>query len=108
MLTLKQEQIHDEYMCEYINEAIIQEFFTMEKTISDESGDLWYALRDDCYFLCPTVPAQEERPGDPLNQDYILYKEASDVLNTSHCFMCDRRNGRRLHAARYPILRLTV
>ena len=54
-------------MYEYINEAIIQENFTMEKTISDESNDLWYELWDDYYFPCLTVPAQEERPGDPLN-----------------------------------------
>ena len=31
-------------MCEYINEAIIQEDFTMEKTIYDESNGLWYEL----------------------------------------------------------------
>ncbi len=72
-----QQQVEGLIMCEYINEAIIQEFFTMEKTISDESGDLWYALRDDCYFLCLTVPAQEERPGDPLNQDYIKKHQTS-------------------------------
>ena len=34
-------------MCEYINGAIIQEDFTMEKTIYDESNGLWYELRGD-------------------------------------------------------------
>lgn len=32
-------------MCEYINGAIIQEDFTMETTIYDESNGLWYKLR---------------------------------------------------------------
>ena len=36
-------------MCEYINGAIIQEDFTMEKTIFDEYNGLWYELRGDCY-----------------------------------------------------------
>ena len=49
-------------MCEYISGTIIQEDFTMEKTIYDESNGLWYELRGDYYFPCLTVPAQEERP----------------------------------------------
>ena len=49
-------------MCEYINGAIIQEDFTMEKTIYDESNGLWYELRGDYYIPCLTVPAQEEKP----------------------------------------------
>ena len=49
-------------MYECINGAIIQEDFTMEKTIYDESNGLWYELRGDYYFPCLTVPAQEERP----------------------------------------------
>ena len=49
-------------MCEYINGAIIQEDFTMEKTIYDESNGLWYALQGDYYIPCLTVPAQEEMP----------------------------------------------
>ena len=48
-------------MCEYINGAIIQEDFTMEKTIYDENNGLWYELRGDYYSPCLTVPAQEER-----------------------------------------------
>ena len=36
-------------MCEYINRTIIQEDFTMEKTIFDEYNGLWYELRGDCY-----------------------------------------------------------
>ena len=34
-------------MCEEINDAIIQEDFTLEKTIYDESNGLWYELRSD-------------------------------------------------------------
>jgi len=49
-------------MCEYINDAIIQEDFTMEKTIYDESNGLWYELQGDYYIPCLTVPAQDERP----------------------------------------------
>ena len=48
-------------MCEYINEAIIQEDFTMEKTIYDESNGLWYELQGDYYIPCLTVPAQEKK-----------------------------------------------
>lgn len=32
-------------MWEYINDAIIQKDFTMEKYIFDESNGLWYELR---------------------------------------------------------------
>ena len=49
-------------MCEYINGAIIQEDFTMEKTIYDENNGLWYKLRGDYYIPCLAIPAQEERP----------------------------------------------
>ena len=48
-------------MCEYINGAIIQEDFTMEKTIYDESNGLWYELQGNYYFPCLAVPTQEER-----------------------------------------------
>ena len=34
-------------MCEYINDDIILEDFTMEKTIYDENNGLWYELRGD-------------------------------------------------------------
>ena len=47
-------------MCEYINGAIIQEDFTMEKTIYDENNGLWYELRGDYYIPCLTVPDREE------------------------------------------------
>ena len=43
-------------MGEYINGAIIQEDFTMEKTIYDESNGLWYELRGDYY-----IPAWQYR-----------------------------------------------
>ncbi len=47
-------------MCEYINGAIIQEDFTMEKTIYEESNGLWYELRGDYYIPCLAVPAQDQ------------------------------------------------
>ena len=60
-------------MCEYINGAIIQEDFTMEKTIYDESNGLWYELQGDYYFPCLTVPAQEERPVGIWGQRHLRY-----------------------------------
>ena len=48
-------------MCAYINGAIIQEDFTMEKTIYDENNGLWYELQGDYYYPCLTVPAEEEK-----------------------------------------------
>ncbi len=63
-------------MCEYINGAIIQEDFTMEKTIYDESNGLWYELRGDYYIHCLTVPAQEERPIGILGQRHLRYIKA--------------------------------
>lgn len=48
-------------MCEYINGTIIQEDFTMEKTIYNESNGLWYELQGDYYIPCLTVPAEEEK-----------------------------------------------
>ena len=49
-------------MCEYINNPIIQEDFSMDKYIFDERNGLWYKLRGDYYIPCLTVPAQKERP----------------------------------------------
>ena len=60
-------------MCEYINDAIIQEDFTMEKTIYDENNGLWYELRGDYYIPCLTVPAQEERPIGIWGQRHLRY-----------------------------------
>ena len=60
-------------MCEYINGAIIQEDFTMEKTIYDESNGIWYELRGDYYFPCLTVPAEEEKPIGILGQRHLRY-----------------------------------
>ena len=60
-------------MCEYINGAIIQEDFTMEKTIYDENNGLWYELRGDYYIPCLTVPAQEERPIGIWGQRHLQY-----------------------------------
>ena len=60
-------------MCEHINGAIIQEDFTMEKTIYDENNGLWYELRGDYYIPCLTVPAQEERPIGIWGQRHLRY-----------------------------------
>ena len=63
-------------MCKYINGAIIQEDFTMEKTIYDESNGLWYELRGDYYIPCLTVPAEEERPIGIWGQRHLRYIKA--------------------------------
>jgi len=63
-------------MCEYINGAIIQEDFTMEKTIYDESNGLWYELRGDYYYPCLTVPAEEEKPIGIWGQRHLRYIKA--------------------------------
>ena len=60
-------------MCEYINGAIIQEDFTMEKTIYDERNGLWYELRGDYYIPCLTVPAEEARPIGIWGQRHLRY-----------------------------------
>ena len=69
-------------MCEYINDAIIQEDFTMEKTIYDESNGLWYALQGDYYIPCLTVPVQDERPigiwGQRMNN---IRDRAMEIVN---------------------------
>ena len=62
-------------MCEYINEAIIQEDFTMEKTIYDESNGLWYELRGDYYIPCLTVPAEEEKSIGIWGQRHLRFIE---------------------------------
>jgi hypothetical protein len=60
-------------MCEYINGDIIQEDFTMEKTIYDESNGLWYELRGDYYIPCLTVPVEEERPIGIWGRRHLQY-----------------------------------
>ena len=60
-------------MCEYINGVIIQEDFTMEKTIYGENNGLWYELRDDYCFFCLTVPAQEQRPIGIWGRRHLQY-----------------------------------
>lgn len=70
-------------MCEYINDAIIQEDFAMEKTIYDENNGLWYELRGDYYIPCLTVPAQEERPIGIWGQRHLRYiKQERKALYT--------------------------
>ena len=60
-------------MCEYINNAIIQEEFTMEKYIYDQDNGLWYELRGDYYYPCLTIPAQDERPVGIWGQRHLRY-----------------------------------
>ena len=60
-------------MCEYINDAIIQEDFTMEKTIYDENNGLWYELQGDYYIPCLTVPVEEEKPIGIWGQRHLRY-----------------------------------
>jgi len=60
-------------MCEYINDAIIQEVFSMEKYIFDESNGLWYELQGDYYYPCLTVPAEEEKPIGIWGQRHLRY-----------------------------------
>ena len=70
-------------MCEYINDAIIQEDFTMEKTIYDENNGLWYELQGDYYIPCLIAPAQEERPIGVWGQRHLRYiKKERKVLYT--------------------------
>ena len=70
-------------MCDYINNAIIQEDFTMEKTIYDESNGLLYELQGDYYIPCLTVPAQEERPIGIWGRRHLRYiKQERKVLYT--------------------------
>ena len=49
------------HMCEYINDTIIRDDFTMEKYIFDKDNGLWYELQGDYYYPCLTVPAKEEK-----------------------------------------------
>ena len=49
-------------MCEYINDAIIQEDFSMEKYIFDEDNGLWYELQGDYYIPCLAESVQVKGP----------------------------------------------
>ena len=63
-------------MCEYINNDIIQEDFTMEKYIFDKNNGLWYELQGDYYIPCLTVPAQEERSIGIWGQRHLRFIKA--------------------------------
>ena len=70
-------------MCEYINNAIIQEDFTMEKYIFDESNSLWYELQGDYYIPCLTVSTEEEKPLGFWGQRHLRYiKQERKALYT--------------------------
>lgn len=70
-------------MCEYINGTIIQEDFTMEKTIYNESNGLWYELQGDYYIPRLTVPAEEEKPIGIWGQRHLRYiKQERKALYT--------------------------
>ncbi len=60
-------------MCEYINDAIIQEDFNMKKYIFDKSNGLWYELQGDYYIPCLTVPAEEEKPIGIWGRRHLQY-----------------------------------
>ncbi len=60
-------------MCDYINKVIIQEDFTMEKTIYGKSNGLWYELRGDYYIPCLTVPTQEKSPIGIWGRRHLQY-----------------------------------
>ena len=60
-------------MCEYINDAIIQEDFNMKKYIFDKSNSLWYELQGDYYIPCLTVPAEEEKPIGIWGRRHLQY-----------------------------------
>lgn len=60
-------------MCEYINDAIIQEDFSMENYIFDKSNGLWYELQGDYYIPCLTVPAEKEKPIGIWGQRHLRY-----------------------------------
>ena len=82
-------------MCEYINGTIIQEDFTMEKTIYNESNGLWYELQGDYYIPCLTVPAEEEKPigiWDQRQAEYIPCRHQRTGSGTNA--PADRANGR--------------
>ena len=72
-------------MCEYINDDIILEDFTMEKTIYDENNGLWYELRGDYYIPCLTVPSQEEKPIGICGQRHLQYIKAEYKPCTRSC-----------------------
>ena len=70
-------------MCEYINDAIIQEDFTMEKTIYDANNGLCYELQGDYYIPCLSVPAEEQRPIGIWGQRHLRYiKQERKALYT--------------------------
>ena len=70
-------------MCEYINGTIIQEDFTMEKTIYNESNGLWYELQGDYYIPCLTVPDEEEKPIGIWGQRHLRHiKQERKALYT--------------------------
>ena len=70
-------------MCEYINNAIIQEDFNMEKYIFDENNGLWYELQGDYYIPCLTLPAEEDNPIGIWGQRHLRYiKQERKALYT--------------------------
>jgi len=79
-------------MCEYINDAIIQEDFTMEKTIYDENNGLWYELRGDYYIPCLAVPAQEETPIGIWGQRHLRYIKQERKALYTELLACGRLN----------------
>ena len=79
-------------MCEYINDAIIQEDFSMEKYIFDEGNGLWYELQGDYYIPYLTVPAQEERPIGIWGQRHLRYIKTERNALYTELLTSDRLN----------------
>jgi len=80
-------------MCEYINDAIIQEDFKMEKTIYDESNGLWYELRGDYYIPYLTVPAQETKPIGIWGQRHLRYIKKDRIALYTELLISGRLNA---------------
>ena len=79
-------------MCEYINDAIIQEDFTMGKTIYDKSNGLWYELRGNYYIPCLPVSAQAERHIGIWGQRHLRYIKAERKALYTELLTSDRLN----------------
>lgn len=79
-------------MCEYINDAIIQEDFSMEKYIFDEGNGLWYELQGDYYIPCLTVLDQDESPIGIWGQRRLRYIKTERKALYTELLTCGRLN----------------
>lgn len=79
-------------MCEYINDAIIQEDFSMEKYIFDEGNGLWYELQGYYYIPCLTVLDQDESPIGIWGQRRLRYIKTERKALYTELLTCGRLN----------------